>query len=251
MLRDIHKFNGKFTSIIEVKARLMEELEDEVPPTTKFSLGYFADGKQSMKKWLVKQQDLEEMYKLGCTEFLLWCDGVSDDKESQKRQKDTSPPPSKRAAKEMEVDTICSDLKELHKEKYSEPQFRLWARMISNGLHSSKSDPPQVPMIVGNSGNRSSKKSFEDTVANAVVAVTKAIAPTCTLPHSASESQTSSGSLSQTSLMGISPGKAVEIRGKCYTQLASLKQLFEESVIDETELKEQKSSILETLIKLS
>ena len=39
VVRDIHKFNGKFTSIIEIKACLMEELEDEVPPTTKFSLG--------------------------------------------------------------------------------------------------------------------------------------------------------------------------------------------------------------------
>jgi len=51
--------------------------------------------------------------------------------------------------------------------------------------------------------------------------------------------------------MGISHGKAVEIRGKCYTQLASHKQLFEESVIDEKEMKEQKSCILETLRKLS
>ena len=31
----------------------MEEIEDEVPITTKFSVGYFADGKQTMKKWLV------------------------------------------------------------------------------------------------------------------------------------------------------------------------------------------------------
>ena len=68
--------------------------------------------------------------------------------------------------------TIYIDLKELHKEKYSEPQFRLWARMISNGLHSSKSDPPQVPMIVGHSGTRSSKKSFKDTIVNAVAVVT-------------------------------------------------------------------------------
>jgi len=50
--------------------------------------------------------------------------------------------------------------------------------------------------------------------------------------------------------MGISPGMAVEIQGKCYTQLASLKQLFKESVIDEKELKQQKSYILETLRKL-
>jgi len=33
------------------------------------------------------------------------------------KKRDISPPPSKRAAKEMEVDTICTDLKEL---KYSE-----------------------------------------------------------------------------------------------------------------------------------
>ena len=51
--------------------------------------------------------------------------------------------------------------------------------------------------------------------------------------------------------MGISPGKAVEIQGKCYTQLASLKQLFEESVTNEKELKEQKSYVLETLRKSS
>jgi len=141
----------------------------------------------------------------------------------------------------MEVDTICTDLKELHKEKYSEPQFRLWARMISNGPHSSKSDPLQVLMIVGHSGTRSSKK---DTIANAVAVVTKAMAPTCTVPsphNTSSESQSSSGSHSQNSSMRISPGKAVEIRGKYYTQLASLKQLFEESVIDEKEMKEQKS----------
>jgi len=142
----------------------------------------------------------------------------------------------------MEVDTICTDLKELHKEKYSEPQFHLWVRMISNGLHSSKSDPPQAPMIVEHSGTRSSKKSFEDTIANAVAVVTKAMTPTCSVlsPHNtSSESQPVDHSS-----MGISPGKAVEIRGKCYTQLASLKQLFEESVINEKEMKEQKSCIL-------
>jgi len=87
VLRDIHKFNGKFSSIIEVKPRLMEELVDEVPPTTKFSVGYFADGKQIMKKWLVTQQDLEDMYTSDSTEFLLWCNGL--DKESQKQKKET------------------------------------------------------------------------------------------------------------------------------------------------------------------
>jgi len=61
------------TSLMEitpllVQALLMEEIEDEVPPTTKFSLGYFADGKQTVKKWLVT---LKEIYNSGSKELLL------------------------------------------------------------------------------------------------------------------------------------------------------------------------------------
>ena len=215
----------------------MDELEDEVPPTTRFSLGYFDAGKQSSKKWLVTQEDLDVMYRSSSTDFFLWCDGCCDD--SKKRQREVSPTPSKRAAKEMEVDGICTELKDLHKGKYTEPQYRLWARMIVNGVHSSKNDPPQVPMIVGYTGTRAPKKSFEETIANTVAAVAKIVSPQQTTP-----SQPSAG-------MGISPGKAVEIRGKCYAQLASLKKLFEESVIDERELEEQKGCILGTLRKLS
>ena len=39
----------------------MEEFEDHVPPTTCFSVGYFA-GRQSTKKWLITQEDLTAMY---------------------------------------------------------------------------------------------------------------------------------------------------------------------------------------------
>ena len=177
------------------------------------------------------------MYHTSSTDFFLWCNGYSDD--SKKRQRDISPTPSKRAAKEMEVDSVCSELKDLHKEKYTKPQYHLWARMIVNGVHSSKSDPPQVPMIVGYTETRAPKKSFEETIANTVAAVAKIVSPQQT-----TSSQPSAG-------MGISPGKAVEIRGKCYTQLASLKKLFEESVIDERELEEQKGCILGTLRELS
>jgi len=47
--------------------------------------------------------------------------------------------------------------------------------------------------------------------------------------------------------LGVSPSKAIEIIGKFISQLASLKQLFEELVLTEEEPKEQKSFILETL----
>lgn len=251
VVRDIRKFKGKFTSIIDIKVKLMEEFEDQVPPTTRFSVGYFV-GRQSMKKWLVTEDDLDAMYSelkvADKNDVCLWCDGCSEGNEGEsqrKRKRDASPgPTSKRAEKEREIDDLVSDLKEMHREKrnLSDPQYRLWARMITNGIHSSKETPPQVPMITG-TPTRAPRKTIEETVASTVTAVVKGMG-------AATQPQTQTN-LQSSLTTHVSPSKAVDIRGKCFSQLASLKQLFEESVLTEEELQEQKSSILETLRKLS
>jgi len=151
-----------------------------------------------------------QCYVLYCEQrYFLWCDGCDD---SRKRQKDESPTPSKRACKETEVDGVCNELKELHSKKYSEPQYRLWARMIVNGIHASKDEPPQVPMIVGTSNTRTAKKSLEDTTSTTMAAFAKVVTQR-SVPESPQQQPSNS--------IGISPGKAVEIRGKCYAQLAS------------------------------
>ena len=62
----------------------MDELEDEVPATTKFSLGYYEAGRQSTKKWLVTQEDLNAMYRTGNKDFLLWCDGYDDSRNDRR-----------------------------------------------------------------------------------------------------------------------------------------------------------------------
>ena len=49
VVRDLHKFRGKFNSLIELKVRLMEEFQELVPSTHHFSIGYF-EGCQSTKK---------------------------------------------------------------------------------------------------------------------------------------------------------------------------------------------------------
>ena len=114
--------------------------------------------------------------------------------------------------------------------------------MIVNGLHASEDKSPQAPMIVvAPATARTAKKSFEDTISCTVAAFAKAV----TQQSNPEPPQQSSNSI------GISPGKAVDIRGKCYAQLASLKKLFEEDVTDEKELEEQKDCILGTLRKLS
>ena len=252
MVRDIRQFNGTFASVVQLRFKLLEEFEDQLPPTTRFSVGYFI-GRQSTKKWIVTQEDLEAMYKdlikAKKTQVCLWCEGGCDESQG-KRKRSTSPTgqSSKRAAKENDIDELVEELKEEHVDQYSDPQYRLWARMIINGIHSSRETPPQVPMITGITPTRQSKKPVEETIANTVTAVLKSMGTIQPLQQ-VQNVLTQSAAVPQSTL-GMSPGKAVEIRGRCFSQLATLKQLYEDSVLNEEELKEQKSSILETLSKL-
>ena len=133
--RQLHSFNGKFPSVTSIKVLRMEKLGDHVPDTINFNVGYF-ECKQSKKRWLCCQEDLESMYKShkNGDEVTLWCEA-----KTNKRKKDDDDPPcvSKTQSKEAEVDSIYSELKKKHHESYEVPKLRLWARMIVGGLHDS------------------------------------------------------------------------------------------------------------------
>ena len=73
-----------------------------------------------------------------------------------------------RVENEREIDDITAELKGLHGGKFGEPQFRLWARMVINGIHKSKETPPNIRMITGVTPTRASRPSIEDTMASAV-----------------------------------------------------------------------------------
>jgi len=99
--------------------------------------------------------------------------------------------------------------------------------MFFAGVHKDKDEPPHVPMFGSQRKRSTSSNSGTDlsnALTNVAVAITNALRP---------DSQRGSPAQSH----AFSPSKAVEIRGKCFSQLASLKQLFEESVLTEEELK--------------
>ena len=138
--------------------------------------------------------------------------------------------------------------------------------MIQNGIHTSKDSPPQVPMITGGiPGNKKKKapeESGKNTVEQTIISTATAIAKVLNSPSQITQSphiqQTVGPQVSPSQnqpcpdrTIGLSPGRAVEIRGKCFQQLATLKKLFEDDVLTEQELQEQKSDILGTLRKLS
>ena len=47
-------------SVTEMKIRLMEEFEEQMPETTKFGIGYI-EGRQSTKRWICCDDDIDAM----------------------------------------------------------------------------------------------------------------------------------------------------------------------------------------------
>ena len=138
-MRELHDFHSHFDSITSLKLKLMDQFSEYVPSTTEFQVGYFT-GKQSSKHWLMCQADLDQMnetLKASKGKIMLWCDGKKNDlpqnssANSRKRASPTEPPVSKRQQIEDEVQDYVTHLKEKHGSKYTIPQLRFWARMIT------------------------------------------------------------------------------------------------------------------------
>ena len=254
LTRQLHDFNGRFSTIEHLKDHICTELHSEFLCHTSLDVGYF-EGRQSQKVWIVSEKDLDGMYSKfkADSEILLWVEIVkhqdSDDSDEPERKREKKPERkrkkfagSSKKEEEDSVDAIYDKLLSKHKESFSVPQLRLWARMICCGTHEDYEIPPHVPMIIGTTP-RQRTNSFTEALTGAAEAVARAFAPQTTPAQSSSSSSHVA--------TGISPGKSTEIRMKNLQQLRVLHQLHQESILTDKELVEQKSVILGTLRKLS
>ena len=86
----MHHFSNKFSSVTDLKVKLLDQFGAQLPTTMAFRVGYF-DGHQSMKMCICTQDDLGKMYTLLVSakkrEVLLWCDGRAEDGNNQKKDK--------------------------------------------------------------------------------------------------------------------------------------------------------------------
>ena len=58
--------------------------------------------------------------------------------------------------------------------KLSEVQYRLWAQMLVTGVHSSRENPPQVPMITGSTPRRKPQnKDFQESIVSTAQLLSK------------------------------------------------------------------------------
>ena len=79
------------------------------------------------------------------SEIPLWCDGKSySKKRSSDESQEAAAPLSNREKKE---DNISLELQDKHANKFSGPQYKLWARLIENGQWDNMERPPNMPIF--------------------------------------------------------------------------------------------------------
>ena len=244
----------------------MEEFEGLVPETVEFEIGYFS-GKQSKKQWLIGDEDIVQMYEtLKKHNILLWCDRKqpvrTDNHERHSSQVDNrkrpssqvDPPKSKRFELESEVDDIVTQLQEIHSDKFTIPQLRMWARYVQAGHYKDLKEPPPLPAFKG-IPKRAHKESLSDALAGAAVTIIDAIRS----PQANVKTTTNLGLVINTPpknepaklvSVGVSPGRAAELRMRKLKELRELHSMLGEGILNEVEFVEQKTIVLESLQKL-
>lgn len=208
-------FRGRFADPEAIKAKLHEAHPEKITSNTK-EVGYIQSGHgcRGKQRWIVSEEDIEEMYKdyNGKGEILLWC--YTNNKEAENA--DIATPPSKHprsaskptpktstesvAQKLTEVDEIVSELKD-HSSDYSPEQIRAWAHLIHMNKHDSYLVPPNKPFF--------RKRKSAATVSST---------------HS--------------------PGKKIGLRSECINQLKKWHELLECGGITKTQYDELQKTIL-------
>ena len=112
VVREMRRYHGKFSSVVELKVKILEEFEELVPTNITFAVGYF-DGRQSTKRWICSPGDLNAMYDSHASnpgkEIRLWCNGrrahEDEDDSDDDADDDTNSCPTKRKRRRKSSDT--------------------------------------------------------------------------------------------------------------------------------------------------
>ena len=87
---------------------------------------------------------------------MLWCDGLKGAEKSRKRKKkitsdsksgDDCPKKTAKQKREEKVEKCVNILKEKHGTTFSQMQYRIWAEMVANEMHSDTDTPPSSSMF--------------------------------------------------------------------------------------------------------
>ena len=143
-------------------------------------------------------------------------------KSGRKRKRDveqkSSGLTSRQAEKKSQIGSVFQQLQELHRDQYSGPQLRLWARIKVNDQHDSMDSPPRILLFGGFTPNRPAKSnSLNEVLTSAATAVVSM------LKGSSDPSPRRSVTTSESML----PAKRVHVSGTYLDHLEKLRKLLE------------------------
>ena len=219
----------------KLKDVLVTQYGELLPEVDRIELGYLI---QSKKMWINNRLDLIDAWDLvrKGERITFWSVGVTElDKSGvnqRKRSNDhaeesanVNEPTTKRKKttnseqKKALVEDFELKLQEKHKDKYTRFQIKLWAEMLSTGVHSDLDNPPAASMFGRDKhAKRQSEPSGNDTVVSQMMAVMNTLCQAKT-PKPETRKKLSPD---------FSPVKRAELRGTYLKQLSELRQLLDQ-----------------------
>lgn len=177
----------------------------------------------------------------------MWCNGLKSNDSSLKRHDSHSdiddeendpliPIMKKRKTtddREERVSRILQQLKEKHKDRFSNFQLRIWSEMIVGETHSSLEDPPTSSMFerAGGKGKKANSITLPDAISQMSTAISS-------IAYKAPPTAT------------CSPIKSIDMRSKCYKQLSEINNLRVVGILSEEEYAVEKCAVMDALKKL-
>ena len=138
--------------------------------------------------------------------------------ESGRRMQTILTPPyiSKREERECQQQKIYDELKKKHSDKkYTDPQLKLWAKLIQSRMHDSYDNPPNIPLIIGINTKRTPNQS---TLTGAVVTASNAIASALKPPEAQSQSQQNSTPKSKKNKLQVPQSRVLHAHVPAYVE---------------------------------
>ena len=253
MLRNLTRHH--FSSLANLRNEILNQLGPTIVSEDGFDVGYM---KGNTKVMIHSEDDLTEiLHKLGRGEAcVFWCSGeVPEERSSAKRslsqdsfsdsddedqlrfaKKKKRKRPSALEEKNARIEDFIQQLKDKHKDSFTNIQYRLWAEMLDVGTHKSIAETPNAPMF---NGVKHQKTTPATALTSAITDMASSLAVAFKAVDTSKQAETESSS--------SSPDKLVELRGKCIQQLRELHDLYVAGALSLTEYDGEKESVLHQL----
>lgn len=212
-------------------------------------IGYF---NHSKKLWINSRLDVNDVWAMveKGERVTLWC---LDTSATLKRKRDEPAGEERQSKRRNNLQQQCTStveerrtqakeneekLMDLHKDKWTSFQYKLWAEMLVYGTHSSFEEPPSSSMFVRDKKHPSSSSHVGDDTAVGMVAAMS------TLCQALIPKETPKPPIS-------SPMKNAQLRGTYMKQLNELRQLYDSEILTKDEYEGQRSNLVKLMCQLN